>query len=279
MAAKHILLLLCCMLALIPLASAQTETFTAPSDQAVWAVYITSPVGTTGTITLTQANGDTVSGSWSYVAGLPASEFTASVGSSGDRSFQYIVPLNTIFGIWNGENTTYDREIKFGIGQTRGIWNAVGSTTIDRAVITGYTITADQQITIDRELISRSSAAAALAETNDGNLVTLLENYGPLVVSIFTSLIYWLKFLFVDNLIVTVLLYMTGTLAYAANSSRNIFQVYKTWFKQQKALFEFASQGFNTVFQIITQVAAIIGRAMGAAANIAITVARIILRI
>lgn len=278
MAAKHFLLLMCCMLALVPLASAQTETFTAPNDQAIWAVYITSPVGTSGTITFTQANGDTVSGSWSYT-GLVPSTFTAELGSSGSKSFSYVVPLNAVFGIWNGENTTYDRQLKFGFGQARGVWNGVGSTTIDRAVITGYTISADQQVTIQRELIPRSSAVAALSETDDGNLVTLLENYAPLVVSIFTSLFYWLKFLFVDNLIVTVLLYMTGTLAYAVNSSRNIFQVYKTWFKQQRALFEFAAQGFNTVFQIITQVASIIGRTMGAAANIAITVARIILRI
>ena len=270
------------MLVLVPFGSAQTETFTATSDQAVWAIYITSSVGTSGTITLTQANGDTVSGSWSYPYSLLSSTYTAEVGGSGSRSFTYIAPTNTlpvVLGIWNGENTTYDREIKFGVGQARGIWNVVGSTTIDRAVITGYTISADQQVTIERELISRSSAAAALSETNDGNLVTLLENYGPLVVSIFVSLIYWLKFLFVDNLVVTVLLYMTGSLAVAANSSRSIFQVYKTWFRQQRALFEFVSQGFNTVFQIVTQVAAIIGRAMGAAANIAITVARIILRI
>ena len=84
---------------------------------------------------------------------------------------------------------------------------------------------------------------------------------------VFESLIYWLNLLFVENLILTASLYMAGSMAYAANTSRDIFTFYKTWFRQQKALFEFMAQGFATAFQIVTQTVQVITSVVGALAS------------
>lgn len=273
------------MMVLVPLASAQTESFTATADEAVWSININSPANTHGLITLYQANGDTVSGYWTYTMGIPTSTFSAKIGDSDVESYTYMVPLSVGISVWNGDNTSLARQIKLGYGQLAGVgiqqgYNRVLTTDIDRAVITGYTISADNQITVTSEIVPRTKAAGDLnSGTNDPGLVDLLKTYVPLVVSVFLSLIYWLKFLFVDHLITTVLLYMFGTLAYAVNTSKNIFVFYKTWFRQQRALFEFMAQGFSTTFQILTQVAAVVGNAVGSMINLALIAAKILLRL
>lgn len=280
---KILLFAVCIMLLLCP-AFAQTVTYTASDNDAVWAIYITSPIFTHGTFDIYQANGDTVSGSWSYDGGIPTSGFTATLGSDSD-SFNYVVPLSVGMEIWNGDNTSYARELKMGFGQLSSLgiqqgWNRVLVTEIDRAVITGYKITADKDVTVRNELVPRSTAAADLnAESEGPGLVDLLTQYTPLIVSVFLSLMYWLKFIFIDHLILTVSLYFTGTMAYAIFTSRDIFSFYKTWFKQQRAFFEFMSNAFSTTFQIVTQVAAVVGNAVGSLINVALIAARILFRL
>ena len=72
--------------------------------------------------------------------------------------------------------------------------------------------------------------------------------------SIFFSAAWWLKFLFVDNLMLTVSLYFSGTMAYAMLSTRNIFVFYKVWFRQQKAFFEFMVNMASGVVSIVAQI-------------------------
>lgn len=281
---KQIILILCCLLLVSPV-FAQTISYTATADEAVWAVNINSPVSTHGTIQLYQANGDTVSGTWSYVFGLPTSTFTAEIGDSGSEPFSYLIPAPVGMSIWNGDNTSKAREIKLGYGQlaSTGLqqgWNNVLVTEIDRAVITGYTVSADNDISVSHELVSRRSAAADLnADVQEPGLVDLLKAYAPLAASVFLGLIYWLKFIFVDHLIITFALYFTGSMAYAIWTSKDIFTFYKKWFDQQKKFFEFMANAFSTTFQIITQVAVVVGNAVGSLINVALIAAKILLRI
>lgn len=60
-----------------------------------------------------------------------------------------------------------------------------------------------------------------------------------LVYDVVTGLFYWLKFFFVDNLGMTIALYLSISMAYSASTSKNIFQFFKKFFSDQRKLFEF----------------------------------------
>jgi len=266
---KHLFIVLLLTLVCIPAASAYGYDYTAPSGYCVWAINFDIPDDSTGTITMTQANGQTVTATWER-GGLPMSHVSSTIGSdSGSFDLFPVVPL---YGsIWNGENTTYSRQLKMGTGLVQGGWSRVIQTTIDPAVITSYYISSTKPITATQDLMVTSSAVKALSATDpssDTDLVALLRAAIPMLLGVFMALLWWLKFLFVDNLILVVALYLTGSMAYTILTSRNIFKFYERWFKQQKALFEFISNGFNTTLQIITQVAAIVTTPLGAATTI-----------
>ena len=249
-----VLMSLVLVAAIAPTASAYGYDYTAPSGYCVWAINFDIPDESTGTIWLTQANGEVITATWDR-SGLPLNTITSAVGSSDTGSFQ-IAPVVPAYGsIWNGENTTYARQLKFGSGMLPGVWYQVVQTTINPAVITSYHITSTKPISASQDLMEIESAVKALAVTDqsDTGLVGLLKAAIPMVVTIFLSLAWWLKFLFIDNIILTVCLYVTGSMAYTILTSRSIFKFYERWFKQQKALFEFISNGFNTTLQIVTR--------------------------
>ena len=264
---KHLFIVLLLTLVYIPAASAYGYDYTAPSGYCVWAINFDIPDDSTGTITMTQANGQTVTATWER-GGLPMSHVSSTIGSdSGSFDLFPVVPL---YGsIWNGENTTKARQLKMGTGLVQGGWSRVIQTTIDPAVITSYYISSTKPITATQDLMVTTSAVKALGSTDsDTDLVALLKALIPMAVMVFMSLLWWLKFLFIDNLILVVALYLTGSMAYSILTSRSIFKFYERWFKQQKALFEFISNGFNTTLQIITQIAAIVTTPIGAATTI-----------
>ena len=247
--------------------SAYGYDYTAPSGYCVWAISFDIPDDSTGTITMTQANGQTVTATWDR-SGSPVSHIASNIGSDSETFDLY--PLVSAYGkIWNGENTSYTRQLKFGTGLVSGGWSRVIQTEIDPAVITSYHITSTKQISATQDLMTTTSAVKALSKTApDTDLIALLRALIPVAVTVFMSLLWWLKFLFVDNLVLVICLYLTGSMAYTILTSRTIFKFYERWFKQQKAMFEFVSNGFNTTIQIITQIAAIVTTPIGAATTI-----------
>lgn len=253
--------------AITPPVSAYGYDYTAPSGYCVWAINFDIPDDSTGTITMTQANGQTVTATWDR-SGLPVSHIASNIGSDSETFDLY--PLVTAYGsIWNGENTTKARQLKMGTGLVHGGWSRVIQTEIDPAVITSYHITSTKPISATQDLMTTTSAVKALSKTApDTDLIALLRALIPMAVTVFMSLLWWLKFLFVDNLVLVICLYLTGSMAYTILTSRTIFKFYERWFKQQKAMFEFVSNGFNTTIQIITQIAAIVTTPIGAATTI-----------
>lgn len=262
-----VLISLIVIAAIIPAASAYGYDYAAPSGYCVWAINFNIPDDSSGTITMTQANGQTITATWER-SGLPMSSISSTIGS--DSGYFAMYPVIPAYGsIWNGENTTYARQLKFGTGLVHGGWSRVIQTTIDPAVITNYRISSTKPITASQDLMETTSAVKALSATDEGtDLIALLKALIPMAVMVFMSLLWWLKFLFIDNLILVVALYLTGSMAYSILTSRSIFKFYERWFKQQKALFEFISNGFNTSLQIITQIAAIVTTPIGAATTI-----------
>lgn len=66
------------------------------------------------------------------------------------------------------------------------------------------------------------------------------------------GVIFFLKFLFVDNLLLIIALYISVTMAYAAISSKNIFMFYRNFFKMQRSLITFMMEIWNYLVQIIS---------------------------
>ena len=67
------------------------------------------------------------------------------------------------------------------------------------------------------------------------------------------SLFYWLKFFFWDNLSMTVALYISISMAYSANTAKDIFTFFKKFFNDQKKLFEFILSLWTTLVNLIAQ--------------------------
>ena len=261
---KQILLLaILCMLVIIP-ASAYTTTYTAPADQAVWGIDFDAPYGSTGDITFNLEDGSTVSGSWSYVGALP---IVADMELEGETStYYYMIPIPTSLkiGVWNGDNQTDIRVINLGYGQTKA-WNDVLWVPINRSPTVSYTIVSSQQISVVNELRDRSDVYGQLARFTGGSIIDLLWEQATTLFSIFLGAAHWLKFLFVDHIALTISLYFSGTMAYAMLSSRNIFIFYKTWFRQQRAMFEFIVTMAESTVSIASQIG---GIAVAAASNV-----------
>ena len=119
----------------------------------------------------------------------------------------------------------------------------------------------DQDVTVVIETGKTDVFAAHVSATLPENLVgkatgsiTTLWAYVALIWGVFTSLFFWLKFIFIDNLVLTVCLYISGTMGYCAMTSRNVFEFYRKFFGLQRKFFEFASGAFNVLVQMITAI-------------------------
>lgn len=243
---------------------AETYSGTAPAGKAIWALDIKAGWGTSGGYVLTLENGNTVTGTWDYGGLLPPT-FEATIGSD-SSTYTYVAPLPVNIQIWNGDNVTYERELKLGYGQYKGAWNDVLVTSIAASPVTSYSVSSTGAIEVAPEFIDYSTAVTNLNYRPD-DWIERIKEYLPMLWGTFEALMYWLNLLFVENLVLTVSLYMAGSMAYAANTSRNIFLFYKTWFRQQKAIFEFMAQGFLTTIQIITTIVNTVTSVVGAIAS------------
>jgi hypothetical protein len=69
------------------------------------------------------------------------------------------------------------------------------------------------------------------------------------------ALFYWLKFFFVDNLMMTIALYLTITMAFAARASKgNMAKFLRIWFKDQQGLFRFIVEMWRSLVGLISTV-------------------------
>lgn len=252
---RKLLFLLGVLLLLIVPASAYVTSYTAPDDKAIWGIDFDAPYGSTGDIVLTLEDGSTIDGSWSYTGIMPIVADMELEGEISTYSYFVAIPVPLRVGIWNGDNSSYSREIKMGYGQT-GIWNDVITASILNSPTVSYSITSSQPITVTPELKDRETARKQLSAGDpfEGSMLDLLFEQIDTIMSIFFGAIYWLKFLFVDHILLTTSLYFAGSMAYAINTSRNIFTFYKTFFRQQRAMFEFIVNMSSGVISLVAQI-------------------------
>jgi hypothetical protein len=68
------------------------------------------------------------------------------------------------------------------------------------------------------------------------------------------ELVFWLKFFFVDNLLLVIALYIGITGAVAFNKKKNIFGALKEFFGYQRKLLEFIVLLWNILIQIAANI-------------------------
>lgn len=75
---------------------------------------------------------------------------------------------------------------------------------------------------------------------------------GGLLLGVVMGMFAWLKFFFIDNLLMTVALYLAISMAYTAATSKNIFVFYKRFFSDQRKFFEFILSLWQALINIIS---------------------------
>jgi len=229
---------------------AQTVTYTAAADEAVWGVDITAPIGSTGLIVLYMEDGSQVSGSWSYLGYVPT-VMHAEIGSaSSDYNYYIPVPAPICMSVWNGDNSSSEREIKMSYGQSRVSLTKVFATTTSRSPTIGYRVTSGSNVDVSDEIVSRGEAEAKLNYDSDTSPIGLILAQATTVFAIFSWVTWGLKFLFVDNIRLIVVAYFLASMAYFLNKSRDVFDAFGKFFKAQEKLVRFIVEMATAAFSI-----------------------------
>jgi hypothetical protein len=82
--------------------------------------------------------------------------------------------------------------------------------------------------------------------------VVFAQSIATLIYDLVVGLLSWLKFFFVDNLLMTVSLYLAITMAYSFGRAKNMEQGLRKFFKFQRTFFEFILSLWNYFIQIIS---------------------------
>ena len=100
-----------------------------------------------------------------------------------------------------------------------------------------------------RENVAVAATTTLLESVNEW--VKFALEIGSFVLGLVTALFYWLKFFFWDNLLMSIALYISISMAYAANTSKDIFKFIGKFFNDQRKLFEFMLSLWTTLVNLI----------------------------
>jgi len=243
------------LLCLAPV-QAQTVEYTATADKAVWGVDITAPPGSSGNIKLYLEDGSQVDALWTYSGLMPTTMSVQIGGETSDYDYYLPFPTSIQMSIWNGDNSSFDREVKFGYGQARGIWNNVIVDSISRSPTIGYRITSSDTITVSNEIVDRSKAQAQLSDDGGDSIIAKILEEAYIVYAIASWVFFGMKFLFVDNITLIVVAYFLASMAYFMNTSRDIFAAFMRFFRAQERLVRFIVELAASAISIVGQIAA-----------------------
>ena len=125
-------------------------------------------------------------------------------------------------------------------------------------LISKIEITGSQPFDID---ITHGEYTAVASAASKGAIETALEwlnlivQIGTFVYDIVYTTFIWFKFFFIDNIVMIVALYLTGTLAFAARNGRGRpDKILRSWFRDQAALYNFMFKIIEWIVTIINMV-------------------------
>jgi len=261
--------------------NARAFTFTANPDEKIGIIEFDIPIDTTVNFTLYYGSGSVVSGWAIYRVNTPlVNSYTEVAIDTSVYSKVFMDPLISGYSITRvvkfssyARNDSATDESGFAVyAQGYGIWNSEIAyfpvVDLPNNLIYRVDFTSDQPIsfTVDtaRADVLASHVSTTVAEEQQGVIglvgsrIASLYDFGMMIKDVVLSLLYWLKLIFVDNLVLTVCLYFMGTMAYCANTSRNIFEFYRKFFGFQRSMFEFIASAFKMLLDMIVSVKSLI---------------------
>lgn len=231
---------------------------------AIQRMGIDVPTGTTVSYTLTYGSGSTASGTLHYHNDgffQQSSEITLE-GESSSYTYVGLQEIGRFYVSGYGRNETSPGVWQKGFlvfGSTAGV-----STISDDfvflpvsgdPVIYKIDISSDNPVDVAIYYAPRGDVADATEKSfldvaNDW--VQFATGIASTIYNVLASAFRWIKFFFVDNLGMTIALYIAGSLAIAARSARgNPIRVLRQFFKDQKNLFEFVISLWERLVNII----------------------------
>ena len=247
----------------------------APTGVGIQRIGIDAPIGTTISFTLYYGNNSQVSGSCSYkntlADPLTGTGYLNSHIVLGAVSSDYTYLGNNHIGRFYvtgyAKNKTGSNTFQPGIvvwGGTAGL-NTIGqgsdyvffpTVTGSDSVINKIVLSSNNAVNVavytkEREALVTDTSKTWLDLLNEWIAfgIQIAGTLKDFVVSVF----YWLKFFFIDNLTMTIALYLTGTLAFAARQYKGRpDKILRQWFSDQKKLFEFIIGLWQSLVTIVS---------------------------
>lgn len=247
----------------------------APKGEGIQRIGIDAPIGTQISFTVYYGNNSQASGTLAYtntiVDPLTGTGYVNSHITLGSQVSDYTFFGNNHVGRFYvtgyAKNKTSSTTAIPGIivwGGSFGL-NTVGdgkdyvfypTTGSSDSVINKIVITSNKEVNV----AIYSKARDALVQDTGKSWLDVLNEWIALGIQLantikdfVTSVYQWLKFFFVDNLTMTIALYLTGTLAFAARSFKGRpDRILRQWFSDQKKLYEFIIGLWQSLITIIS---------------------------
>jgi hypothetical protein len=236
-----------------------------PDGNAIQRISVDVPTGTTVNFVLYYGNGSTVSG-WMKYTNIGLLRQRSEVAIDSDvQGYDYvgIQEIGRIDIVGYARNWTSETEYTtgfivydsvFGISERRAMAYYPVSSVSDN-VIYGFEITSNNPVAVayytnTRANVGKAAVSTPLEAINEW--VNFALQLGGSLLGFLIGVLFFLKFLFVDNLLLIIALYISVTMAYAAISSKNIFMFYRNFFKMQRSLITFMMEIWNYLVQIIS---------------------------
>lgn len=248
-------------------ANVQTLTFDkSAEDQAITLIHFKAQQGHQVDFVIYYGAGNTASGSvinYNNLSLIPPTSTTSSITFDGvTKSYNYL-DTNPSWDYYlsgyarnNEDNSTGLIVYNAGYGSFDNNL-AVFKTMPNIAVNLIYRVELSSDIPFDADISygSKSDVASSVSKS----ILDIAWEWIDFAISIsifvfdfVVEMFKWMKFLFIDNFLMILALYISITMAYAACTSKNIFMFFKRFINDQKKLFEFMIGLWNLFVQIIS---------------------------
>ena len=250
------------VLHLVPGRPTNLSVDVSPQGDAIQRITIDIPTGTTLNFTLWYGNASTVDGWMAYTNDGFFTQYSE-VAIGGDvQGYSYwgIQEAGRVDIIGYARNYTTATEYTSGIMVYDALRistdylayypvSGFSSIAIYKFEFTSTTPVVVNYYTNTRANVEKAARTTLLEAINEW--VELAKLIAAFVMGTAVALFSWIKFFFWDNLLMTISLYISISMAYSANTSKDIFKFIGKFFNDQRKLFEFMLSLWTTLVNLI----------------------------